>query len=309
MIMKMHSYMSVNGHLQQVTQQSQAILEELREATEAGGWEKAVRDAKSHRAEMDASTGMSASSSGSTPPSHTPNIPEGSTTSYTDAATANALRQRLVAVSSATPESVITTTPPDEDKQHLFEPHPLIDHPDPRVADLATEYSELQAELTSPGPNYITWPNNISLKNFAVYQLIPSLVYELEYPRTDRYVVEPVPLLILIVSNLAFDQSISLKKQCVFSFHDILMILLGLTKFTDNQVATFGTFALLYTVTETFILPNIPTFEQSIARSLLDLALPFMIAYLLLFYIIFGRPQFQSRQFKKKKKLTIPDRY
>lgn len=54
------------------------------------------------------------------------------------------------------------------------------------------------------------------------------------------------------------------------------------------QVATFGTFALLYTVTESFILPYTPRADQSFLRSLLDLALPFMIAYLLLFYIIFG---------------------
>ena len=56
----------------------------------------------------------------------------------------------------------------------------------------------------------------------------------------------------------------------------------------EKTVATFGTFALLYTITENFILPLVPTREQSFWRSLLDLALPFMIAYLLLFYIIFG---------------------
>ena len=56
----------------------------------------------------------------------------------------------------------------------------------------------------------------------------------------------------------------------------------------EKTVATFGTFALLYTVTESFILPLIPTREQSFLRSLLDLALPFMIAYILLFYLIFG---------------------
>lgn len=56
----------------------------------------------------------------------------------------------------------------------------------------------------------------------------------------------------------------------------------------EKTVATFGTFALLYTVTESFILPLTPTKEQSFFRSLLDLALPFMVAYLLLFYLIFG---------------------
>ena len=57
----------------------------------------------------------------------------------------------------------------------------------------------------------------------------------------------------------------------------------------EKTVATFGTFALLYTVTESFIIPLTPTPDQSFFRSLLDLALPFMISYLLLFYIIFGR--------------------
>jgi len=110
------------------------------------------------------------------------------------------------------------------------------------------DYSELQGELTSPGPLFVKWPNNISWKNFAVYQLIPTLVYELEYPRTDR--IRPLYVV-------------------------------------EKTLATFGTFALLYTVTETFILPYTSVPDQSFFRALLDLALPFMIAYLLLFYIIF----------------------
>jgi len=43
---------------------------------------------------------------------------------------------------------------------------------------------------------------------------------------------------------------------------------------------------LLYSVTEVFILPKIH--HASFFRAMLDLALPFMVAYLLLFYIIFG---------------------
>jgi hypothetical protein len=43
---------------------------------------------------------------------------------------------------------------------------------------------------------------------------------------------------------------------------------------------------LLYSVTEVFILPKIH--QASFFRAMLDLALPFMVAYLLLFYIIFG---------------------
>lgn len=57
----------------------------------------------------------------------------------------------------------------------------------------------------------------------------------------------------------------------------------------EKTVAFMGSFALLYTVTESFIIPLTPSPDQLFFRSLLDLALPFMIAYLLLFYIIFGK--------------------
>lgn len=189
--MKMHSYMSLNGHLQQVTFQSEELLEELRMATRsAGGWDQAVMDAKSNRAEIDAIAGMNSSSSYSTTPSGTPDIVEGSTTSYTDVATATALRKRLMTVSRATEGNIAVADVLNKvsEGNRRREPHPLVDHPDKEIAEMAQDYSELQTELTSPGPNYVSWPNNITVKNFAVYQLIPTLVYELEYPRTDRYV-------------------------------------------------------------------------------------------------------------------------
>lgn len=50
---------------------------------------------------------------------------------------------------------------------------------------------DLQGKATSPSNAY---PNNLSLKKHYEFTLLPSLVYELEYPRTDkidwRYVVE-----------------------------------------------------------------------------------------------------------------------
>lgn len=202
MIMKMHSYMTVNGHLQHATIQSEALLKDLHQVTRSvGGWDQAIADAKAHRAEIDALTGMISSSSSGTTPSRTPDIPEGSTTSYTDPATAKALRNRLTSVSLATEGNIVVTdilnirpgvdSPHSDGSPHPHEPHPLVDHRDQQIAEMARDYSELQSELTSPGPTYVTWPNNITAKNFAIYQLIPTLVYELEYPRTDRYEVWP----------------------------------------------------------------------------------------------------------------------
>lgn len=247
MIMKMHSYMTVNGFLQYVSKQAQSSLEDLRKATiSVGGWEKAIADARAHRAELDAVTSATSEGSGG----DTPDVSiDGTRTSYVDASTAAALRKRLVSASAKTEENGAMPAPtPPSSSGPPPSVHPLVDHPEGSISSLAKAYSELRGELTSSGPEQVQWPSNITFKNFAMYQLIPTLVYDLEYPRTDR--IRPIYLF-------------------------------------EKTAATFGTFALLYTVTESFIIPLTPTPDQSFFRSLLDLALPFMIAYLLLFFIIF----------------------
>ncbi|CAK5283143.1 unnamed protein product [Mycena citricolor] len=246
MIMKVHSYLTVNGHLQWASEVAERLLKDMRKATgEAGGWDRAIQDALRNRAEIDALTARGISESSS--PLATPEIPVDGTSTYVDAPTAAAIRQRLVAVSEPSRDSKTK----DADVSEPPSPSVLVDHPNPGISAMAQDYAELEAEISSSGPFKVTYPANITLKNFAVYQLIPTLVYELEYPRTDR-----------------------IRPLYVF----------------EKTVATFGTFALLYTVTESFILPRTAAAQaagDSFARALLDLSLPFMIAYLLLFYIIF----------------------
>lgn len=228
MIMKMHSYMSVNGFLQSVNSEARSALAELhRLATvENGGWDSAIAAAQTNRAELNAKAGSSNSSSfedfGAFTPAEnqsatsTPALgttktdADGSTKSYIDAKAAVVLRQRLIAATEGTRrpeperfESMSNPTPPlptgtTHPHTHLTDPapgapglHPLVDHPSEQIATIAREYSEMEAELTSSGPLYVRWPDNIGWKNFAVYQLIPTLVYELEYPRTDRSVCLP----------------------------------------------------------------------------------------------------------------------
>ncbi|KAF5387329.1 hypothetical protein D9757_005730 [Collybiopsis confluens] len=286
MIMKMHSYMTVNGYLTWVSEESDKVLGELRKVTEVegGGWDRSIAVAKEHRAAVDYQSSASAStesltpsrmSSDSPPVAGTPPIPLGVQASYVDPETARALRQRLAFISddngvvNADSKDVVEGLGPsitykktdDESDKHPtspLSPHPLVDHPNPDISTLAKGYTELQGELTSTGPLYVAYPENLTAKNLAVYMLIPTLVYQLEYPRTNK-----------------------IRPLYVF----------------EKTVATFGTFVLLYTVTETFILPLCPPSPGSpeyadyvqppFWRLLLDLALPFMLAYLLLFYIMF----------------------
>ncbi|KAI0040748.1 MBOAT-domain-containing protein [Auriscalpium vulgare] len=241
LIMKMHSYNTVNGYLKWASEESGRLLTQLRTATErVGGWDAALAAAKQNLEERDAAAGTTSSSPGV----GTPDMPDGSQKSYVDAPVAAALRNRLVRVS----EDVAAEAQEEKPKPVGPFPHPLVDHPDAEISALAADYTDAESDLVGMGPEYVRWPANLTYKNFAVYMLIPSLVYELEYPRTNK-----------------------IRPLYVF----------------EKTVATGGTFALLYTVTETFILPLTPGPDQSFFRSLLDLALPFMLAYLLLFYIIF----------------------
>ncbi|KAG1888932.1 MBOAT, membrane-bound O-acyltransferase family-domain-containing protein [Suillus fuscotomentosus] len=254
MIMKMYSYISVNGYLQSISRRSIGVLAELNGATaRVGGLEQALRDAMSKRAQAQAAAETPVTDVTSTPMEmSTPDTEGVLIKSFTDAKTAAALRQRLAAVSSSLDENTKSERGAVNGNGRGIDgveiAHVLSYHPDEHVAGLAKEFLDLDSELVSTGPEQVRWPDNVTYRNFAVYQLIPTLVYELEYPRTDR--IRPVYIF-------------------------------------EKTVAFMGSFALLYTVAECFIIPLTPTPDQSFFRSLLDLALPFMIAFLLLFYIIF----------------------
>jgi sterol O-acyltransferase len=262
MIMKMHSYITTNGQLKTASDHSKDLEKRLHNAAQAaGGWNKALAVANARRIETEEMSNSTDFSQRGTPDGY----PEDKNVSIIDASTADTLRRRLTTLSSQLPSQSTTVNHASEGG---FVIHPLIHHPTKSISDLAEELSEIQSELTSSGPHPVKWPDNITFRNFATYQLTPTLVYELEYPRTDRFVIVESRMKIVITD----DGEYSIRPLYVF----------------EKTVATFGTFALLYTVTESIILPLTPTPEQSFFRSLLDLALPFMISYLLLFYIIFG---------------------
>lgn len=140
----------------------------------------------------------------------------------------------------------------------IRDPHPLSSHPDALISDLAREIEVLREDLLStrpsdPSPDLIhqhpvMWPSNVTYANFWDYLLVPTLVYELSYPRLKT--IRPLYVL-------------------------------------EKTLATFGTFLVIYVITEHWIMPFTPTADTPLLRTFLQLAVPMMINYLLIFYIMF----------------------
>lgn len=55
---------------------------------------------------------------------------------------------------------------------------------DDRVATLARNIDTMRAELTSHGSGAIVWPENIGYKSYWEFMCMPTLCYQLWYPRT-----------------------------------------------------------------------------------------------------------------------------
>ncbi|KAI8147796.1 MBOAT, membrane-bound O-acyltransferase family-domain-containing protein [Fennellomyces sp. T-0311] len=136
--------------------------------------------------------------------------------------------------------------------KHLKEQVPkwIAEHKDDdkgsqELKSMEDEMVLLQEELVHGNTRF---PDNVTLINYLDYLLVPSLVYALEYPRTDR--IRPGYVL-------------------------------------EKSAATLGSFLLLYVTTERYILPKLYDPHMSDIRVIVELLFPFMINYLLIFYIIF----------------------
>ncbi|OAG39316.1 hypothetical protein AYO21_06520 [Fonsecaea monophora] len=125
--------------------------------------------------------------------------------------------------------------------------------------DLAQLRQDLATELTSP-LGQVTYPQNLTLYNYADYILCPTLCYELEYPRTPK---------------IRWDEL----------FYKTL--------------AVFGCIFLMITISEEFIMPVLADSASRLrlTTSLSEMALilaettsmmlfPFMITFLLVFLVI-----------------------
>lgn len=125
----------------------------------------------------------------------TPDYATPTTEKTTPPLSSSDLRQRLVSAhaklsssSSLTsnPTSSTSSPPSEPAVAEPRRPSTLTFHPSHQIGDLASNIDAMRIELTSTGVKQVVWPKNVSLWNFSDYLLIPTLCYELEYPRTNK---------------------------------------------------------------------------------------------------------------------------
>lgn len=202
MLMKIHSYCSLNGELSERRRQLGKDERELDEVVEEmGGRRKVEREA---REEWERQCGEAArvkerdagqcEGSKAEPLAQPPTDASTSALSSEDetAAAAAALRHRQPtarrrssspSASRAGQSSAIHL--PEEPQEGV---ETLTWHPSDRVSRLAIAICEAKDLLSSNGKRPVTFPDNVTFANFIDYLLVPTLVYELEYPRTDSCV-------------------------------------------------------------------------------------------------------------------------
>ncbi|KAJ3381661.1 hypothetical protein HDU92_005208 [Lobulomyces angularis] len=117
---------------------------------------------------------------------------------------------------------------------------------DEKIVVLEEEIDDLMVDLKN---NNTMFPANVTLFNFLDFLLIPTLVYEIEYPRTK-------------------------------SFRPFY--------FLEKVFAIFGSFFLLYLTAQQYILPTLEEIPKlEFIETLFQLLFPFLICWFMIFFIIF----------------------
>ncbi|GAA6015089.1 hypothetical protein JCM11491_001656 [Sporobolomyces phaffii] len=260
MLMKVHSYISTNGELSERLREvgaNQKKLSKLLDGSPGGweaakrvareNWEKACRENPDSTDPMTTSTDSSSSAGASVASLSSKTLAAPTATIKNPEEEAMTLRHRTSQARRHEPLSAPQPTRKTVMPRDGIET--LTWHPEDKISHLAIAIAEENEFLTSSGPQQNVFPNNVGFLNFIDYLLIPTLVYELEYPRTKT--IRPLYIL-------------------------------------EKTAATFGTFTLLVLIVEHAILPVMPyKGGESFVAAVLDLAVPFTCCYLLIFFIIF----------------------
>lgn len=170
-LMKQHSYTFYNGYLSQVNKRRKLLKAKLEELEQMAPISSPVRSGFDHSAPP-SSNGVPTS------PNRNPDIPGGG------------LRHRRrgsLEKSSSTPATNLASDPEDiaAIAHAISSNEPLTDDQMTAFsAIISDEIDALSAELRGKctiTKNY--YPTNLTLSNFAEWTCLPTLVYELEYPR------------------------------------------------------------------------------------------------------------------------------
>lgn len=119
---------------------------------------------------------------------------------------------------------------------------------------------DLALELTSP-LGHVTYPQNLSIANYADYVLCPTLCYELEYPRTEKTQWVELFWKTLAVFGCIFLLTITSEEFIVPVLHESALQLEGLDSWSEMGLV--------------------------LAESISLLLFPFMVTFLLVFLVIF----------------------
>lgn len=138
---------------------------------------------------------------------------------------------------------------------------------------LLHEIENADRDLTGTVLMEVTYPNNLRYSNFLDYMLCPTLIYELEYPRTNGCPTSHRPL--------------QLDTADFFARIRLWYIL-------EKAAATLGSIGLMIVITEQYVLPAVQpilpgrTFEMTFTQKfielgwvLLDMIFPYVPLYFL----------------------------
>lgn len=224
-LMKIHSYLTVNTHmanhhnrmLRKEQELRKVLLEKApkdKELTIEGVWAQALRESvvhmpSSYGANAHMSTGfnewanLELQSGASMVRAHWwgPQLQNKIPRSVTPV---NKFARLVTAVERADDNERLNVNKLPEMKLEIRDPHPLMWHPDEEIKKLAEKIAGLREYLYAdpiPGQELgPMWPYNVSFYNFWDFQLVPCLVYKLQYPRTPKvrwgYLAERIVALI-----------------------------------------------------------------------------------------------------------------
>lgn len=119
---------------------------------------------------------------------------------------------------------------------------------------------DLALELTSP-LGHVTYPQNLTIANYADYVLCPTLCYELEYPRTEKIQWVDLFYKTLAVFGCIFLLTITSEEFIVPVLHESALRLEGIDSWSEMGLI--------------------------LAESISLLLFPFMVTFLLVFLVIF----------------------